>query len=570
MSDGNPSGFLRAIFYKPLNFFIFLFFVFGTPFAYLVILSLPRHPERSEGSPRFTRNDNDARNEKKEVHMLSTLWSGCVQGLRASLVKVEVDLQAGLPSFCVVGLPDTSVKESKERVRSAFKNSDISFPMKRITVNLAPAHIPKEGSSFELAIALSLLMADQRWECGGFQKYLFLGELSLQGNINPVRGVLPVILAAQKAEIEKVFVPVANAQEAAMVSTLQVYGVQNLKEMVQILKNEVSVTPAIREKEKSLSQISSLDFSEVRGQRWAKKALEIAAAGSHNILMMGPPGCGKSMLAQRFPSILPSLSFKESLEVAQIYSVAGLMKKETYVRRPFRSPHHTISYSALVGGGRGALMPGEISLSHRGVLFLDELSQFRKDVLEVLREPLEERKISICRTEGRYLYPADFLLIAAMNPCPCGYFRHPKKECLCPEPLIQRYRQKISGPLLDRIDLHVSVSSMSLEDLPPQEEEPSQKILDRVIAAREIQKNRLKQWPFLTNAQMTPSAIVKFCILQEEAEKMLRQAVDQFGLSYRTYHKILKVARTISDLDQKDQILSEHVAQSIQLRFLDR
>ncbi len=501
--------------------------------------------------------------------MLSTLFSGCVQGLRASLVKVEVDLQSGLPSFCVVGLPDVSVKESKERVRSAFKNSDISFPMKRITVNLAPAHIPKEGSSFELAIALSLLMADQRWECGAFQKYLFLGELSLQGNVNAVRGVLPVALAAQKAGIEKVFVPLANAQEAAMVSTLQVYGVQDLKEMVQILKNEISVTPITRE-ERNISQPSSLDFSEVRGQRWAKKALEIAAAGGHNILMMGPPGCGKSMLAQRLPSILPPLSFKESLEVAQIYSVAGLMKKETHIRRPFRSPHHTISYSALVGGGRGALMPGEISLSHRGVLFLDELSQFRKDVLEVLREPLEERKISICRTEGRYVYPADFLLVAAMNPCPCGYFKHPKKECLCPEPLIQRYRQKISGPLLDRIDLHVSVSSMSLEDLPPQEEEPSEKILARVVGARELQKKRFKEWPFLTHAQMTPPAIVKFCILQEEAEKMLRQAVDQFGLSYRTYHKILKVARTIADLDQKEHILSEHVAQSIQLRFLDR
>ncbi|MBI3018809.1 MAG: YifB family Mg chelatase-like AAA ATPase [Deltaproteobacteria bacterium] len=501
--------------------------------------------------------------------MLSTLFSGCIQGLRASLVKVEVDLQAGLPSFCVVGLPDTSVKESKERVRSAFKNSDFSFPMKRITVNLAPAHIPKEGSSFELAIALSLLMADQRWECGKFQKYLFLGELSLQGHLNSVRGILPVVLAAQKAGIEKVFVPLANAQEAAMVSTLQIYGIQNLKEIVQFLKDEISLAPIARDT-KSLSQASSLDFSEVRGQRWAKKALEISAAGGHNILMMGPPGCGKSMLAQRLPSIFPPLSFGEALEVAQVYSVAGMMKKECHVTRPFRSPHHTVSYSALVGGGRGALMPGEISLAHRGVLFLDELSQFRKDVLEVLREPLEERKISICRTDGRYLYPADFLLVTAMNPCPCGYRGHPKKECLCAEPLIQKYQQKISGPLLDRIDLHVSVPSMSLEDLPPQEEEPSGQILMRVCGAREIQKKRFKQWPFFTNAQMTPPAIVKFCVLQEEAEKMLRQAVDQFGLSYRTYHKILRVSRTIADLDQKEQVLSEHVAQSIQLRFLDR
>ncbi len=501
--------------------------------------------------------------------MLSTLFSGCIQGLRASPVRVEVDLQAGLPSFCVVGLPDISVKESKERVRSAFKNSGFSFPMKRITVNLAPAHIPKEGSSFELAIALALMMADQKWEHGGFQKYLFLGELSLQGDLNPVRGVLPVVLAAQKAGIEKVFVPMANAQEAALVSTLQTYGMKNLKEVVQFLKGEISVAPVVRETQ-SLSQPFSSDFSEVRGQRWAKKALEIAASGGHNILMMGPPGCGKSMLAQRLPSILPPLSFGESLEVAQVYSVAGLMKKECNITRPFRSPHHTISYSALVGGGRGALMPGEISLAHRGVLFLDELSQFRKDVLEVLREPLEERRISICRTEGRYLYPADFLLVAAMNPCPCGYHGHPKKECLCVEPIIQRYRSKISGPLLDRIDLHVSVSSISLDDLPVQQEESTQQILSRVIAARELQKKRAKPGTFFTNAHMTPPAIVKFCVLKEDAEKMLRQAVDQFGLSYRTYHKILKVSRTIADLDQKETIESEHVAQSIQLRFLDR
>lgn len=510
--------------------------------------------------------------------MLSVLYSGCVQGLRAHLVQVEVDLQPGLPSFCVVGLPDASVRESKERVRSAFKNSDLFFPMKRITVNLAPALLKKEGSAFELAIALALFMADQKWNFENFKHMLFLGELSLQGFINPVRGILPLVLAADKKGIEKIFIPKVNVPEAqvGMVRT-EIYGVESLREVIQFLKNEITFIPAARSTPSQKNTIEYGDFSEVKGQTWSKKALEIASAGAHNILMVGPPGCGKSMLAQRFPSILPPLSFKESLEVTQIYSVSGLLKEnECWINEnPFRNPHHTISYPGLIGGGQRSIMPGEVTLAHRGVLFLDELPEFRRDALEALREPLEEGKISICRTGGRFIYPARFLFIGAMNPCPCGYYGHAQKECICNESQVQRYKAKVSGPLLDRIDIHVSVSAVSMSDLNKLSndkisEESSMHVLDRVIKARQRQKERFKHYSFLTNSQLTPKAIAELCTVTPEAQKKLHQVMEKFGLSYRTYHKILKISQTIADLEGENHIHIPHIAQALQLRFLDR
>jgi len=507
--------------------------------------------------------------------MWSALWSGCIQGLRASLVRVEVDLQSGLPSFCIVGLPDTLVRESKERVRSALKNEQFKFPMKRITVNLAPAHLKKEGSSFELAMALALLMADQKWDSAVFKDILFLGELSLKGALSPVRGVLPVVLEARKRGFKTVLVPDENAQEAAMVSDMKIYGVQHLRDAVGFLKNEIQLPRIfLNASQPSLPSEAGVleDYADVTGQRWAKKAIETAAAGGHHFMMIGPPGCGKSMLAKRLPTILPPLSFDESLEVTQIYSISGLLKegRPAFTQRPFRSPHHTISYSAMVGGGTRVLMPGEISLSHHGVLFLDELAEFRRDVLEVLREPLEAGKISVCRVRERFIYPARFVLAAAMNPCPCGHYGDSGQECVCGEIQIQRYQRRISGPLLDRIDIHIFVPRMPFDGTPRTKEESSSEILPRVVSAREIQRRRFEQMPFKVNAQMPPSVLNLFCPLDAKAEKLLQEAMTSFGFSYRTYHRILKVSRTLADLSGAQEIRPSDVAQAIHLRSLDK
>ena len=501
--------------------------------------------------------------------MTAQIKSGCIVGMQSILVNVEVDLQSGLPAFHVVGLPDTAIRESKERVRAAFKNSGFEFPMKRITVNLAPAHVKKEGSSFELAIAVGLLMAHQKQSIDAFQKFLFLGELSLEGNVNPIRGALPLTLSARKRGFQKVFVPKENAKEAAMVKDMEVYGVTSFKEVILYLYGKLEL---IREKFEDQSQEEFFleDFSQVVSQTDAKQAFEVAAAGGHDVLLVGPPGCGKSMLAKRFATILPPLSFEESLETTQIYSVAGLLNAvQPYVaRRPFRNPHHTISYGAMVGGGR-YVTPGEISLAHRGVLFLDEMAEFKRDVLEVLRQPLEEKKISIRRVSGRYDYPARFILVGAINPCPCGYDGHPKKDCRCSEAMIQSYQGKISGPLMDRIDLHVKVSSVIRAESEVKSE-TSQDILGRVLKARAIQKKRYENEIFQLNSDMTPSAIEEFCILNDDARKCLDQAVENFHLSYRSYHKLLKISRTVSDLKGQDKITKLDVMYALRFRFLDR
>ena len=505
--------------------------------------------------------------------MWSSLWSGCVQELEPSLVKVEVDLQSGLPSFQIVGLPDVSVRESRERVRSALKNAGFSFPMKRITVNLAPAHVKKEGSSFELAIALVLLMAGEAWESNIFQDTLFLGELSLKGELHEIRGVLPLALGARRKKFKRVLVPLGNVKEASMAcsaSDIAVYGIKDLTEAVQFLKKEINLLPAPFEKP-LIQKISHIDFAEVQGQRWAKRALEIAAAGGHHLLMIGPPGCGKSMLAERLPTILPSLAFEESLEVTQVYSVGGLLKSDMslIIERPFRRPHHTVSYSGLIGGGVKQVMPGEVSLAHKGVLFLDEIAEFRKDVLEVLREPLEQRKISISRARGKVIYPADFMLVAAMNPCPCGYYKDGSKICTCSENRIHLYQHKISGPLLDRIDIHLYLSRVPVKQT-AEVRESSEKILDRVLKAREIQKCRYEKRVFKLNAQMMTKDLDTYCAIDDKSKLFLDDVSIKLGLSLRSYHRILKLSRTIADLSSAEKIEMSHLAEAIQLRMLDQ